>query len=661
MAKRGRKRKHTVGNILMILLIIGALIVSGMLYMKEKVSQTFANDDSSMKSETVTRGSLSTVVSGSGTLAASGIAEVTVPSGVEIDRIFYGEGSEVSDKALLFSVDSASVLSAMKDVQDQIDALDASLEEASADEVPESLISGVSGRVKKIYAQVDDDVSAVMYKSGALLTLSLDGYMAVDVEAGSLSEGDSATVMTSDGSSYTGSVDSVSDGTAVILVTDYGPKVGDTVTVIVEQAEDTDEEGSANADASGTGSEEEEESGDGAAALTGTLYIHSPLNITGYAGTVASVDVTENESVSSDTSLLTLTNTAYSANYNSILSEREALEETLSELIILYQEGGVYAPFGGKVDTISEGYEDLVSVTSTGVDTSADASVSGTTGASSSEMSISSSGTESSSGTGTSSSGTVSSSGTGTSSSGTASSSGTGTSSSGTASSSGTTASSSAEAGIADTGTAEDKVVLTLDPNKEMTVEMTVDETDILSLKTGQSAAVTIDSIGEDVFTGTVTQIDTTAASSSGVTAYTVQVTIVRDSRMLSSMSANVEITISGVENALLVPAEAVHQTSSSSYVYTTFDEETGEPGGMVEVTTGLTDGSMTEITDGLKEGDTVWYEEEETTMTSSFPGMEGGMGMNMGAGSREGSNRSGMNEGGGNNRPQNTGNRRID
>ncbi len=156
-------------------------------------------------------------------------------------------------------------------------------------------------------------------------------------------------------------------------------------------------------------------------------------------------------------------------------------------------------------------------------------------------------------------------------------------------------------------------------------------------MKTGQSASIIIDSIGEDVYTGTVTDIDTSASSSSGVTTYTVEVTIPRAEKMLSGMSADVEIQVDGVENAILVPSEAVHQTSSTSYVYTTYDEETKEFGGMTEVTTGLTDGSKTEITSGLKAGDTIWYEEAEETQTSGFPGMGGERGQmdfgNMGQG----------------------------
>ncbi len=43
--------------------------------------------------------------------------------------------------------------------------------------------ASVSGRIKKIYAAAGDSVSGVMYEHGALMLLSLDGYMAVDIDA----------------------------------------------------------------------------------------------------------------------------------------------------------------------------------------------------------------------------------------------------------------------------------------------------------------------------------------------------------------------------------------------------------------------------------------------------------------------------------------------
>ncbi len=628
----------------MLCAVICAAGASAMLYMRQKVTETYADDDeSTAQSEVVETGSLSTTVSGSGTLEAVGLTDITIPTGVEVSCIFYDAGTTVSEGDLLFSVDSASVLKQMKDVQDQIDTLDESLEDASADEVSSSLTSGVSGRVKKIFVEAEDDVSSVMYSNGALMTLSLDGYMAVDIETDLLNVSDTVTVTDSDGTEYTGTVDSVDTEKAVILVTDNGPELDETVTVSFEVTQETETEDDtaeavtsdtdtvdSDAEDSGTdGTDAEAQTESTVKSFTGKLYIHSPLSITGYAGTVYSVDVSENESVAADTSLMTLTDTSYSANYDTILEQRAVLEETLNELIVLYREGGVFAPFSGKIGTISDAYTDYVTETSSETSTEAAAQTQNDAGQSAQTQNDAGQSAQTQ-GSQTEETAAV------TASVETEVSNHTGTGD--TTATSGSTATAADATGTAAEENSDETIVLTLDPNEEMTVDVSVDETDILTMEVGQSASVTIDSIGEDVYTGTVTQIDTSASSASGVTTYTVQVTIPRTEQMLSGMSASVEIRIDGVDNALLVPSEAIHLTSSTAYVYTTYDAETKEYGGMTEVTTGLTDGSRTEIISGLKEGDTVWYEEAETTQESSMPGM---------GGDRSGMDMSGMNMGG--------------
>ena len=74
--------------------------------------------------------------------------------------------------------------------------------------------------------------------------------------------------------------------------------------------------------------------------------------------------------------------------------------------------------------------------------------------------------------------------------------------------------------------------------------------------------------------------------------------------------------------------------TSSSYYVYTSYDESTGELGGMKEVTVGITNSNYAEITSGLSEGDTVYYIEKQTeSFGFGMPGDSFGGGMPGGGG----------------------------
>ncbi len=519
---RKRHRRKTIIILVTVIAVVLIAIVVGVNIARNKISESVSSSDDEVQSAEVTVGSISTTVSGSGTLADEDVESIEVPSSLEISDYYVEEGDAVSEGDLIATVTQASLLSAMSDAQDALDALDEEIDDVADEEVDDEITTSVSGRVKKIYAEEDADVVSVMYDYGALVLLSLDGYMAVNVESEALAKDDTVTVTTSDGDEYSGTVEKNVSGTATILITDNGPEYDDTVTVSDE---------------------------DGNEIGTGNLYIHSQMAITGYAGTVDSVDVSENESVSADDTLISLTDTETSASYDTLLKEREDAEEKLEILINIYKEGGICASTDGVISTLDSD-----------TDSSTDASSSMTQ-------------------TGT------------------------------------------------DSSTDDYVTVATISLNNSMVISISVDETDILSLSEGQEAAVTIDSIGEDTYSGTVTEISTTASSDSGVTSYSAEITIDKTDDMLSGMSASVVITIEGVDNALLIPVDALHQTSSTSYVYTEYDESTGEFSGMVEVTTGLSNSSYVEITDGLSEGDTVYYtSSDEDTSTYSMDSMGGGM-----------------------------------
>ncbi len=552
MSKQMRKRR-TVRVILIVVIVLAILgAVIGFLR-KQVTSQVNASAQESVQTAVVSKGSITTVVSGSGNLADEDVQTLSLHSGVEIDEILVEAGDTVTEGDVLATVNMSTVLSAMSDVQTQINDLDEEIGEATGDELDDTVKSTVAGRVMKIYAAEGDDVSTVMYENGALALLSLDGYLAVRIETDELTAGEEVTVIGTDGEALTGRVESASNESAVVLVSDQTAIYGDTVTVKDSQ---------------------------GSALGSGTLYIHEQMKITGIAGTVSAVKVRENQKISAGKTLFTLTDTSFSANYTSLLEEREELEEQLQQLIRIYQDGAVLAPISGTVSSVGE----ESSSTSTN------------------QMSYGFGATQT------------------------------------------TAASSSSE-----------QTLLSICPGTKMTVSISVDETDILSLALGQTAAVSVDALEEEAVEGTVTEIDTTATSSGGVTVYTVTVTFDKTEQMLSGMSASVSVVIEGVEDALLIPSEALTQTSATSYVYTSYDAQTGELGGMVEVTTGLNNGTYVEITGGLSENDTVYYFEDEDQGFGfggmSFGNMGGGMDFggsgnmpNMGSGNMPDRNFSGGN-----------------
>lgn len=533
-AAQRRKRRKLI-TITVVTVLVMAIIAVVVIQLRNSVADRYASTDSSVESALATLGSISTTISGSGTLTDDDVEDVEIPAAVELRDVSVEEGDNVAEGDLIAIVDTASVISAMSDVQDQIDAIDDQLEDVSDETVGSKITAGLSGRVKKVFAQEGDDVATVMYENGALMLISLDGLMAVDIETDvAVEAGDAVTVTLSDGSTLEGTVQSAKVGAVTVTVTDNGTVFGDAAMV--------------------------SDSG-GSALGSGTLYIYSELKVTGYAGTINRVCVAENNKVSASTTVFTLTDTSYTANYDTLLEQRASLEDEMVELIKLYKEGAVYSPIAGVINSVDYD-EDSEDTTSTDADAAAV-------------------GTERIAATDT----------------------------------------------AADEASSDDHITIaTVCPNATMSVTVDIDESDILSLEEGQEASVTIDSIGDDEFTGTVTEVNTTGTSSGGVTVFTVEVTIDKTDEMLAGMSATVDIKIEGVENALLIPDDALQQTSTTAYVYTEYDEESGELGGMVEVTTGLSNGTSVEIKGGLVEGDTVYYDASSEKEPSGFmPGSQGG------------------------------------
>ena len=141
-----------------------------------------------------------------------------------------------------------------------------------------------------------------------------------------------------------------------------------------------------------------------------------------------------------------------------------------------------------------------------------------------------------------------------------------------------------------------------------MDITITVDELDILSLKEGQEALVTLDAFPGQSFEGKVTSINLSGTNSGGSSKYTAVISINREEKMLAGMNASVVITIDTKENVLVIPESALIEQDGSVYVYTSYDEEDETFGGMVEVTTGASDGENVEILSGLSEGSEYWY-----------------------------------------------------
>ena len=159
----------------------------------------------------------------------------------------------------------------------------------------------------------------------------------------------------------------------------------------------------------------------------------------------------------------------------------------------------------------------------------------------------------------------------------------------------------------------------------EASVSINVDELDILSVKEGQTATVTLDALDGQEFEGTITEVSNEASSGNSSAKYPVTITFEKTEDMLLGMSASATIHVNEAEDAVLIPVDALQEKGDSTFVYTKKDSD-GNLSGEVEVETGISNGSQVEITSGLEEGDTVYYLKAESSDTSSGQNMPGGM-----------------------------------
>jgi len=163
--------------------------------------------------------------------------------------------------------------------------------------------------------------------------------------------------------------------------------------------------------------------------------------------------------------------------------------------------------------------------------------------------------------------------------------------------------------------------IVTVANLKALRVVASVDETTIRQVKVGQRAQIGFDALPGQTFRGEVLEVPLQGTLQGNVMVYEVPVSLTgaEGLPLLVGMTANVQIQVGSVENALLVPAMALQRVSGKYQVLVpnTLDP-TGEPEA-VPVEVGLSNGTYTQIVKGLNEGDQVIVQIAATQPTNPF------------------------------------------
>ena len=589
------------------------------------------------------KGSISTTVVGTGTLENGTATDVVVPTGVKVKEVLAASGDTVTEGQVLATLDEASIASELLEVKENIETVEAEID-ALSDEAEEE------GTTEYLEAKVLNGRLLELTEAKTALESLLESQSITATCAGTISSvnvqadtevtksSESSTSSSAAGNSNTNTVASAdvttttdsTDGTSSVMKTtaassgkntsggmaaDLTYLTADTSTSVDTNTGENDSieylsENGAEAESIITISECSVEV---EAPVTGAAPQTAIAETDQYKGTI-SWNLSKDKFQSG---------TSYTADIR--LTAKEGYE--FSDSILPVVKGAdvtsqvVESDAGESILQIKAKF----SKTASGEGTSGSVAA----GAASSGISAITGSTGSQSGTSDSSAAGVSGSSASGSASGTAGSGNAGSASSGSVNSGSSSATSSGSDSSGTTGTSDyslyETAAFSIASATEASVSINVDELDILSVKEGQTATVTLDALDGQEFEGTITEVSNEASSGNSSAKYPVTITFEKTEDMLIGMSASATIHVNEAEDAVLILVDALQEKGDSTFVYTKKDSD-GNLSGEVEVETGISNGSQVEITSGLEEGDTVYYLKAESSDTSSGQNMPGGM-----------------------------------
>ena len=673
LRKMKRKNKWKLAGIVLAVALV--VVVVGRLAAGRRGSRS-ASAETTVQSATAETGSISTTVEGTGTLQQGTAENVTVPVGIKIEEVLVEAGDAVTAGQQLATVNTASVAAQLleveenlDDVKDEIADLSDDADEEGTTEYLEALV--LKGQRKEL-RQAKKALKALL-DTGAIEADS-DGIIGevyvsenTEVSSSSGSSGTSSASGTSGISTVTAAMTLSSAGTikATFLSSSGTDKsTGDTETTIIPSC-------SLSVTAPVTGNVPQN-SIEGTEKYTGKIGWDCNESVF-QAGTTytATIELTAKSGYSFSSSTAVTVSGASSFSQK-VSSDGKTIIISAVFAATAADATGSSTQSGSSTETTAGTGNSSGATGSSSGGTTASSGNSGssdTGGTSGSDSSSAESTTESkNSGASGSTDASNSTNGTGAaggngaggqSGSGFSRSSAGGSAGSGSAAAGTSTASVSADSTVSSSSSGDEyslyeAAAFSIVNEDEAVVSIQVDELDILSVKEGQTAAITMDAVEDQEFEGTITKVSATASGDSSSAKYPVEITLEKTDDMLYGMSASATIQVDEAENAVLIPVNALQEEGNSTFVYTENDGD-GNLSGKVEVTTGLSDGSQVEITSGLEEGDTVYYLRTGTDSGGSegtFPSMGGGKNGEMPSGGRGGSEGGGREAGGGSGGP---------
>lgn len=172
--------------------------------------------------------------------------------------------------------------------------------------------------------------------------------------------------------------------------------------------------------------------------------------------------------------------------------------------------------------------------------------------------------------------------------------------------------------------------IATIENQTSRKVLITIDELDIARIKVGQKAKITLDAFIDRVFTGSITSISARGIIQNGYSTFQADIQIDGSEKLLTGMSAAVNILSDSKKDVLFLPIDAILSKNERRFVLIQTAEGLQEK----DITVGIVNEDYAEIVQGLKEGDQVVLPIQDSNLfnrtpnstdgTSRFPTMPG-------------------------------------
>ena len=133
--EKKKRRAKVIRTVLILLVVVAVVLVATVIRLRRNVDERFKEDLAEVLRYEVKTGTIHTVVTGTGILSPEDEEQLTVPVGVEVDEVMVDPGDTVAKGDLLATVEMATVMTALSNLQEQMEELDKQINDAKDDQV----------------------------------------------------------------------------------------------------------------------------------------------------------------------------------------------------------------------------------------------------------------------------------------------------------------------------------------------------------------------------------------------------------------------------------------------------------------------------------------------------------------------------------------------